>query len=261
MRSTSPDTGRPACACNGLLERGQLAPRRHVVGRPEDQADALVARARRRCPYACSIATASSVETRGKSRCVGRRIHEHDRQAQLQQPRVVLVRRVRLGVLAAGEHHPGDLPLEQHLDVFGLRHAAGPRAQHGVETAAARARRRRPRRTPGRSGSAAPAAPARPCRARPRRSLVGPLVAEDVERGQHRRAGGSATPGLPLRTRLTVASLTPACLATSARCRATVQLIGHSLASEDAARSAADSLDSAPAILISAARSPDSTGG
>lgn len=44
----------------------------------------------------------------------------------------------------------------------------------------------------------------------------GPLVAEDVERGKHGLAGGSGHPGLPLSTRLTVASLTPACAAMSA---------------------------------------------
>src|SRR6266566_1770095 len=41
----------------------------------------------------------------------------------------------------------------------------------------------------------------------------------------------SEMPCLPLRTRLTVASLTPACLATSARFRATLQLYGQVAAS------------------------------
>src|SRR5258706_16441357 len=41
----------------------------------------------------------------------------------------------------------------------------------------------------------------------------------------------SEIPGLPLRTRLTVASLTPACFATSARLRATLQLYDNPLQS------------------------------
>ena len=45
----------------------------------------------------------------------------------------MLVWRVGLRVLAAGEDHPRDLALEQHLDVLGLRHAARAGAEHGVE--------------------------------------------------------------------------------------------------------------------------------
>ena len=59
-----------------------------------------------------------------KIEVVGRRVHEHDRQPQLEEPRVVLVRRVGLRVLAAGEDHPRDLALEQHLHVLRLGHAA-----------------------------------------------------------------------------------------------------------------------------------------
>ena len=55
---------------------------------------------------------------------LGGGVDQHHRQAQLQQALVMLVRRIGLRVLATGEDHPGDLTLEQHLDVLGLRHAA-----------------------------------------------------------------------------------------------------------------------------------------
>ena len=42
----------------------------------------------------------------GEVEVVCRRVDENDGEAQLQQPRVVLVGRVRLRVLAAGEDHP-----------------------------------------------------------------------------------------------------------------------------------------------------------
>ena len=61
---------------------------------------------------------------RAGSRGGRRGVDEHGRQPQLQQPRVVVVRRVRLGVLAAGEDDARDLLLEQQLDVVGLGHAA-----------------------------------------------------------------------------------------------------------------------------------------
>jgi hypothetical protein len=56
-------------------------------------------------------------------------------------------------------------------------------------------------------------------RARSPRKLGRALVTEDVQRGQHGSLVLSETPALPLRTRLTVASLTPTFLATSARRR------------------------------------------
>ena len=51
---------------------------------------------------------------------LGGGVDQHDRQTQLEQARVVVVRGVRLGVLAAAEDHAGDLPLEQHVHVVGL---------------------------------------------------------------------------------------------------------------------------------------------
>ena len=85
--------------------------------RPEDQPDALV-----------TEVGEVRVRLLHRDRVVGRDprevevvssgIHEHDRQPQLEEPRVVVVRRVGLGVLAAGEDHSRDLPLEQHLDVL-----------------------------------------------------------------------------------------------------------------------------------------------
>ena len=45
----------------------------------------------------------------------------------------MLVGGVRLGVLAAGEHHAGYLPLEEHLDILRLGGASGSGAQDRVE--------------------------------------------------------------------------------------------------------------------------------
>ena len=90
-------------------------------------------------------------------------VDEHDRQAKLQQPCVVLVRRVGFGVLPAGKDHPRHLPLEQHFDVLGLRHAAGSGAENGVEPALGQRAARRLPRARGRSGFAAPGRSARPC--------------------------------------------------------------------------------------------------
>ena len=124
MRSTnSSGSGAPPTRERDALERRELAPRRHVVGRAEDQADPLVAE---RGEMGVGLLHRDGVVGRDarEVEMVGGGVHEHDRQPQLEQPRVVLVRRVRLGVLAAGEDHPGDLALEQHLDVLRLGHAA-----------------------------------------------------------------------------------------------------------------------------------------
>ena len=103
-----------------------------MVGRPEDQADALVpeiGEVRVRLLHRDRVVGRDA----GEVEVVCRRVDEHDGEAQLQQPRVVLVGRVRLRVLAAGEDHPRDLSVEEHLDVLGLRHAARPRAEDRVE--------------------------------------------------------------------------------------------------------------------------------
>jgi hypothetical protein len=67
---------------------------------------------------------------------LGRGVHQHHRQPQLQQPQIVLVRGVRLGVMAPGEHDSGDLLLQQHLHVVRLGQAAGrARTEHRGEPA------------------------------------------------------------------------------------------------------------------------------
>jgi len=123
--------GPPGRLCR-TLERGQLPPRRHVVGRPEDQADAVmseVGEVRVRLLHRDRVVGRDAREVE----VVCRRVDENDGQAQLQEPHVVLVGCVRLCVLTAGEDHARDLSVKEHLDVLGLRHAARPRTQHRVE--------------------------------------------------------------------------------------------------------------------------------
>ncbi len=123
VRSTnSPGSGapvRPETASNAASFRRDG----HVVGRAEDQPDPLVAEVGEMRVGLLHRDRVVGRDAR-KVEMVGGRVHEHDRQPKLEQPRVVLVRRVGLGVLAAGEDHPRHLPLEQHLDVLRLRHAA-----------------------------------------------------------------------------------------------------------------------------------------
>ena len=76
-----------------------------------------------RWPIACSTATASSHETRGNAEPVDAGVDEDRRQAALGQPAIVPVRRVGLGVQAAGEDDARDLLLQQQVDVVGLGHA------------------------------------------------------------------------------------------------------------------------------------------
>ena len=150
VRSTSSAAaaaGRRAISSNAASFRSEG----HVVRRAEDQADPLVAEVGK---VRVGLLHRDGVVGRDarEVEVLGGRVDEDDRQPQLQQARVVLVRRVGLGVLAAGEDHPGDLALEQHLDVLGLRHAAGARAQHRVETALGE-RARDDLRQRGKSGS------------------------------------------------------------------------------------------------------------
>ena len=135
VRSTSPSAS--AIARNPTrhrLEGGQLPPRRDVIRRPDDEPDPLVTE---RGEVGVRLLHRDGVVGRHarEVEMVGRSVHEDDRQPQLEQARVVLVRRIGLGVLTSREDHPRDLPLEQHLDVLGLRHAPRPRAQHRVEAA------------------------------------------------------------------------------------------------------------------------------
>ena len=65
---------------------------------------------------------------------VDRRVDQHDRHAALAELGVVAVRRLGLGVQAAGEDHARDLLLEEEVDVGRLGHPTGrARAQHRRE--------------------------------------------------------------------------------------------------------------------------------
>ena len=163
-----------------------------MVGRPEDEPDPLVAE---RGEMGVGLLHGDGVVGRDarEIEVLGGRVDEHDGQAQLQQARVVLVRRVGLGVLAAGEDHPRDLPLEQHLDVFRLGHAAGARAQHRVEPAL----RERPADDLGerREDRVLELRHDQPDHARAPHAQMGrPLVADHVERRQHGGAGRVGDP-------------------------------------------------------------------
>ncbi len=105
-----------------------------MVGRPEDEPDPLVSE---RGQMAVGLLHRHRVVGRhaGEVEVLGGGVHEHDGQAQLQEACVVLVRRVGLGVLAAGEDHAGNLPLEEHVDVLRLGQGARPRAEHRGEPA------------------------------------------------------------------------------------------------------------------------------
>ena len=124
--------------------------------------------------------------------------------------------RVGLRVEAAGEDHARHLLLEQQVDIVRLGHAPDRlRAQHRREPllregAADHLGEGREDRVlelwqdePDKTGTFAA-------------ELGGPLVAQDIERGQDRLTVDSDTPAFSLRTRLTVASLTPTLRATSA---------------------------------------------
>ena len=136
------------------------------------------------------------------------------------QPVVVVVVGRRLGVVAAGEDDPGDVLVEQHVDVVASEtpsavrvHSTGvnPRSASAPATTSAKA---------GKIGFCSSGSTRPTSRARWPRSLRRPLVAEDVECGQDGRRVASEMPGLSFRTRLTVASLTCAYAATSASRRA-----------------------------------------
>jgi hypothetical protein len=116
------------------LERRQLAARRNMVRRPENQPDPLVTQ-RRQVPVRLVHCRRVIRRDPRKIQVLGRRVDEYDRQTQLQKARIVLVRRVGFGVLAAGKHHAGHLSLEQHLNVLRLGSAPGSCAQDSVEPA------------------------------------------------------------------------------------------------------------------------------
>ena len=141
--------------------------------------DRVVRRHRRRSD---SSATGALTSTVGRS--------------QLGEPRVVVVRGVLLGVLAADEHDAGDLLLQQELDVVGLGDAAGRlRAQHRRvavlrEPAADDLAERREDRVLQLGQEEADEAGALAAQ------LGRALVAEHVQRRQHGLAGGLGDPRL-----------------------------------------------------------------
>ncbi len=165
-----------------------------MIGRAEDQAEPLVAEGGE---VRVGLLHRDGVVGRDarEVEVLGGGVHEHDRQAKLQQPLVVLVRRVGLGVLPAGKDHSRHLPLEQHLDVLGLGHAPGPRAEHGVEAAL----RERAGDDLGerREDRVLELGHDQPDHARATNAEVRrPLVADHVERSQHRSSRRVGDAGL-----------------------------------------------------------------
>ena len=167
-----------------------------MVGRPEDEADPLVAKRRQ---MAVGLLHRDGVVRRDarKVQVLGGGVDEDDRQAQLEQPQVVVVRRVGLGVLAAGEHHARHLPLEEHLDVLGLGHAPRPRAEDRVEPALGE--RAADHLRESREDRVLQLGHDEPDHARTSHPQVRrPLVADHVERGEHGGAGRIGDPRLPV---------------------------------------------------------------
>ena len=125
-----------------------------------------------------------------------RRVDQHGRQPPLGEPRVVLVRRVLLGVQAAGEHDARHLLLEQQVDVVGLGDAAGGLgAQHRREALLGE----RPADDLGerREDRVLELGQHEPDEPGPFAAQLGrALVAEHVERGEHRLARRLGDAGL-----------------------------------------------------------------
>ena len=107
-----------------------LAVARHVVGRPEQQADAAVTEGGE---VVDGLLGGHHVVAGhpGEVEPVDRRVDEHDRQVALGEAGVVAVGRVGLGVQAAGEDDAGHLLVEEQVDVRRLGEPAdGAGAQH-----------------------------------------------------------------------------------------------------------------------------------
>jgi len=170
------------------FEPGQLAARRHVIFRAEQQADALVPE---RGQVIERLARRGDVigGHAGELEAVDRGVDEHDRHPPGAQQPVVVVRRGDLGEVAAGEHHPRRVLVEQHVHVVGLGEPArGARAEHRGEAAL----RQRPADDLGQRGKDGVlqfgqheadepgTLPAELARA---------FVSEHIERGQHRVPG------------------------------------------------------------------------
>ena len=95
-----------------------------MVARSEQDADALVAELHEvpeRLLHRRDVVARDGREPEA----VDRRVHEHGRQLQLDEPLVVIVVHVGLRVRAAREDHARDLLVQEQLDVVGLRDAAG----------------------------------------------------------------------------------------------------------------------------------------
>ena len=194
---------------------GQLALRGHVVRQAEDQADPGVPEGVH-VPHRLFRGSAVVAGDPREGQVVDRGVDQDGGQVALGQPAIVLVPGVALGVEAAGEHDTGDVLLQQQLDVVGLRDAAGGLgAQHGGEPllgkcAADDVGERREDRVlqlgQHQADQSGPLA----------RSLVGRSYPRTSSAVSTACRVASETPGLPLRTRLTVASLTPTLVATSA---------------------------------------------
>ena len=186
---------RDARALHDRMGGGDLAVRRHVVGRSGEHADPRVAE-REEVPEGLLDGDRVVARDPREPEALDRRVDQHRRQLQLGEARVVAVRRVLLGVQAAGEHDPRDLLLEQQLDVLRLRHAArGLGAQDRREPALRErdahdlGQRREDRVLELRQHEADEARALAP-------ELGRPLVAHDVERGEHRLTRGVGDPGL-----------------------------------------------------------------
>ena len=126
---------RDARAPGVLFESGQLAARRHVIFRAEQQADALVAE---RGQVTERLARRREVVggDAGELEAVDRGVDQHDRHAPAAQQPVVIVRRGHLGEVTAGEHHARRVLVQQHVDVVGLgQPARSARAEHRGEAA------------------------------------------------------------------------------------------------------------------------------
>jgi len=109
----------------------------------------------------------------------------------------VVVGGVGLGVLAAGEDHAGDLALEQHVDVLGLRHRAGARAEDCVEPRAGK--RSADDLGECRKDRVLQFGHDEPDHARaPDAEMRRALVPDHVERRQDRGPGGVRDPRLPV---------------------------------------------------------------
>ena len=102
-----------AQAAHDGVGRAQLALRRHVVHRAQDQADRRVAE-RGQVPDGLLDGDLVVAVDPREGQLLDRGVDEDDRQVAPGEPLVVPVRRVPLRVVAAGEHDPGHL-LPEHL--------------------------------------------------------------------------------------------------------------------------------------------------